>query len=138
MCWRQCFCGIVCAAGLVVYVIVLLTCLFNRVDPRGWCSFCDDVNCLETPWWDCNADSLANCQPATPDGQVWGPAGPHVVGPPASGGAWNSLVSINVTCIDSTTHYMLGAGQYVDVAASEAAKPPQLMLSTQICVVGCT
>ena len=142
MCWRQCFCGIVCAAGLVVYLIVLLTCLFNRVDPRGWCSFCDDVNCLETPWWDCNADSLANCQPAKPSGQVWGPAGPPCAPfpcvPPATGGPWNSLSSINVTCIDSTTHYIANAGQYVDVAASEAKTPPQLMLTTQICIVGCT
>lgn len=128
-CWRQCFLGIFAAIGLVVYSIVLVTCLFNQVDAQkleGWCSFCDEINCLPTPWWNCDADNIA-CTPVDGSQTVNGP-----------GDGITNLYSINITCSDESQHYVTDAEQYVDVTASKASSPPKLVLSTKICLAACT
>lgn len=27
---------------------------YSDVDPEGWCSWCENVSCVETMWWDCD------------------------------------------------------------------------------------
>ena len=130
-CWRQCFAGIFGAIGLVIYSIVLVTCLFNRVDAQaieGWCSFCDEINCLPTPWWDCDADNIA-CQPVEGSERYLPPTTPPRP-------EFTNLETVNITCSDLSQHYIADAEQYVDLDASKAAN--QLMLSTKICLKACT
>jgi len=50
-------------AGIVfgAFNALLLFVLFMAIDPSGWCSFCEHINCVPTPFWECNSASLAQC-----------------------------------------------------------------------------
>ena len=48
--------------GLSTLIFTEAVCLYFEVDPAGWCSFCQYINCVNTPWWSCDGGSLANCK----------------------------------------------------------------------------
>jgi membrane associated rhomboid family serine protease len=60
-CWQK-FIG---TAGLFLlgcYILTECAILFSdEHTPEGWCSFCEKINCLDTPYWECNADNLSSC-----------------------------------------------------------------------------
>jgi hypothetical protein len=101
-CWRQ-SCTSFWSLGLLVVVMgTMFYNLYAQVDPTGWCSFCEDINCLETPWWDCNADSLARCTLQSVSGRA------NATGIPAG---YVTLTKLTVGCIDGTVHD-LTEGEY--------------------------
>jgi len=52
----------ICAmVAFVAMAVTLAVLLFTSVDAAGWCTFCQHLNCIETPWWDCDGGSLLHC-----------------------------------------------------------------------------
>jgi len=60
MACRACLAG---KAGILfgAFITLLVVLLATATDPRGWCSFCESINCVEAPWWNCDASSLIKC-----------------------------------------------------------------------------
>lgn len=63
---RQYVVGLLAAFGLIAYVVVLFVSLYGMSDVSSWCQWCDDINCIDTPYWDCAVDvedpmSITNC-----------------------------------------------------------------------------
>jgi membrane associated rhomboid family serine protease len=84
---RQLVVGVAAAVVLVGYVVVLYVSLFESHDLHAWCSWCERVNCLETDWWDCDADSASSCS----DAEI----------------QWtDGLLNASVTCLDGRVNYL--------------------------------
>jgi len=63
---RQYVVGLLAAFGLIAYIVVLFASLYGMSDVSSWCQWCDDINCIDTPYWDCAVDvedpmSITNC-----------------------------------------------------------------------------
>lgn len=54
--------GMAGMVGLSVVIFVGFFCLYFEVDFKGWCTVCEYVNCVETPWWNCDSAGLGNCK----------------------------------------------------------------------------
>lgn len=91
---RQVVVGVVAAVLLVCYVIILYVSLFENHDIKAWCSWCEKVNCLETDWWDCQADSVSSCS------QI-------------SMASSNGVINGSVTCLDGRVNHLSNITAFV-------------------------
>jgi len=62
-CCLACRSFVAANAGILLGALIMLlsVLLVTATDPRGWCSFCESINCVETPLWDCDSASLVKC-----------------------------------------------------------------------------
>ena len=111
--------GIVALGALLVLIIAELSALYENVDPRKWCSFCDYINCVETKWWDCNADSVS-CK-------ITGPYNYPYEG-------WLS----NITCANGDVVANISDAQsYIQKPGAGASGGP-ILFSAELCTDCCT
>jgi len=54
-------CGSMAFIALVSLLLCEFLVLYLEVDPSAWCTFCEYINCVETDYWECDADSMGNC-----------------------------------------------------------------------------
>jgi len=44
--------------ALFVWIVASLTLIYDEKDGQVWCSYCANINCVETDWWTCEKQCI--------------------------------------------------------------------------------